>query len=166
MFRANDDGTFELVNIIGQSVLRPIPPGLPNGWFLKSVTLEGKDITDTMLDFTTSTISNVEVTFTQEQTEVTGTASDGRNAPITEFVAVFFPKTANSGRRTRDQSLQAGPIKKGISRSRDFHQAVTLPRLFRHSDPAAKSTTLNFFNDSKRPPRVLRSKRTKRNRSV
>jgi len=92
-FYAHDDGTFELLGIVGQSVLRPVPGFGTGGWFLKSVTLEGRDITDTVLDFTNGDIRNVELTFTQKQTELTGSVLDARDAPTTDFVTVIFPES-------------------------------------------------------------------------
>jgi hypothetical protein len=66
---------------------------MPPGWFLKSVMLDGKDITETMLDFSSADLSNVEVTFTQKHTELSGGATDARSAPVTEFVAIIFPES-------------------------------------------------------------------------
>jgi hypothetical protein len=90
-FTVQDDGRFELAGIFGRSVLRPAP-GERTGWFLKSVSLDGKDITDTVLDLTTGEIGPVEVTFTQKQTELTGTILDRRGDPTSDFVAVIFPE--------------------------------------------------------------------------
>ena len=73
-----DDGTFELKGLTGPRLIRV--GNAPPGWTLKSVKLNGTDITDTGTEFKTGeTTSGLEVELTNKATAVNGsvTASDG-----------------------------------------------------------------------------------------
>jgi hypothetical protein len=91
-FTVQDDGRFELAGIFGRSVLRALPALESAGWFLKSVSLDGKDITDTVLDLTTGEIGPVEVTFTQKRSELSGTILNAQGTATSDVVAVIFPE--------------------------------------------------------------------------
>ena len=59
------DGAFEIKGLIGQRLIRPT--GLPAGWTLKSVTLNGVDVTDTGITIKPNEpVSGIEVTLTLE----------------------------------------------------------------------------------------------------
>jgi hypothetical protein len=90
----NDDWTFETVGLMGSRLLRVNNnPNQPSGWFLKAVMLDGKDATDTALDFDTQKeIKGAQIVLTQKRTEVTGAVMDSRNAAVGEYVAVIFPE--------------------------------------------------------------------------
>jgi hypothetical protein len=89
--RVERDGTFTISGIqAGEHVLRP--QGNPRGWTLKSVEVNGRDITDTPVDLRSGqTLSNVDVVFTNQLTEVNGTIADDRGTPITEYTLLAFP---------------------------------------------------------------------------
>lgn len=88
----NDDWTFETTGLMGARLLRlSNNPNQLNSWYLKSVTLDGKDFTDTPLDLESQRdVKGVQVELTQKRSEVTGTVIDSRNAPSTEYVAIIF----------------------------------------------------------------------------
>jgi hypothetical protein len=87
------DWTFEIPELAGSGVIRG---ELPRGWFLKAVLLDGRDVTDTVLDFETYKGKQVEVLLTQTATELSGRVTDTAGQAVTNYVAVVFP--ADSGR--------------------------------------------------------------------
>jgi len=91
--RVNQDGTFELRGIAGPQMIRV--QGMPAGWALKSVTLDGADITDLPHDFRSgNNVTGLMVTLTNRLTEITGTVHDGRGQPVADYVLVAFPEDA------------------------------------------------------------------------
>jgi hypothetical protein len=89
--RVNNDGTFELRGLAGPQLIRL--QGIPAGWALKSVTLDGADITDTGYDFRPGTkMTSLVITLTDRLTDVTGSVRDARGQPVTDYVLVAFPE--------------------------------------------------------------------------
>jgi protocatechuate 3,4-dioxygenase beta subunit len=87
--RVNDDWSFEISGLYEPRVIRV---NAPEGWALKSVTVNGQDITDTPLEVTPGqTVGGVLVTLTERITEVSGRLADSRNNPITDATVVIFP---------------------------------------------------------------------------
>jgi hypothetical protein len=82
------DWTFEIPALTGSGVIRG---DLPRGWFLKAVLLDGRDVTDTVLDFETYQGKPVEVVLTQTASEISGRVADGAGRAVTNYVAVVFP---------------------------------------------------------------------------
>jgi hypothetical protein len=82
------DWTFEIPALTGSGVIRG---DLPRGWFLKAVLLEGRDVTETVLDYETYQGKPVEVVLTQAATEISGRAADAAGRAVTNYVAVAFP---------------------------------------------------------------------------
>jgi len=88
------DWTFESRGLTGHRILRVA--GVPAGWFLKSVTLDGSDITDTGMEFHTGQeISGIEVVLTRTAAEVSGTVQDSKGAAVTDYVLVLFAADAD-----------------------------------------------------------------------
>ena len=91
--RVNQDGTFELRGLAGPQMIRV--QGLPAGWAVKSVTLDGSDVTDVPFDFKPGTTSTgLVVTLTDRLTEITGNVRDARGQPIADYVMVVFSEDA------------------------------------------------------------------------
>jgi hypothetical protein len=89
--RVNNDGTFELRGLAGPQVIRL--QGSPVGWGLKSITLDGADITDTAYDFKPgATMTGLVITLTDRLTELTGSVRDARGQPVADYVLVAFPE--------------------------------------------------------------------------
>jgi Carboxypeptidase regulatory-like domain len=87
-----EDGTFELKGLTGPRLIRV--GSAPPGWMLKSVKLNGVDITDTGAEFKVGeTTSGLEVELTSKSTSVTGnvTASDG--SLVKDYTMVVFSDT-------------------------------------------------------------------------
>lgn len=84
------DGTFELRAVSGKRQFRA--GGFPKGWYLKSITLNGQDITDTPIDVPPGhDISGLEVTATQRAGELSGTVQSSKGAAVTDYVVLLFP---------------------------------------------------------------------------
>ena len=89
--RVDQDGTFELRGVAGPQIIRV--QGMPAGWALKSVTLDGADITDAAYDFRPgNNVTGLVVTLTDRLSEITGNVRDGRGQPILDYVLVAFPE--------------------------------------------------------------------------
>jgi hypothetical protein len=89
--RVGQDGTFELRGIAGPQIIGV--QGMPAGWALKSVTIDGVDITDVPYDFRPgNNVTGLVVTLTDRLTEITGNVRDGRGQPVVDYVLVAFPE--------------------------------------------------------------------------
>src|SRR5688572_31209882 len=84
-------GTFELNGLIGAHVLRV--DRLPDGWVVKSIRANGRDITDTALEFRGSEGASVQVMLTNRISEVSG-AVKANGQPVTSASVVLFPEDA------------------------------------------------------------------------
>jgi protocatechuate 3,4-dioxygenase beta subunit len=83
------DGAFELTGLSGPRLIRAV--GLPPGWTLKSVRLNGTDITDTGTEFRAGdSVSGLEVVLTASTTSVTGGVTDGDGSPLKDYTVVIF----------------------------------------------------------------------------
>jgi hypothetical protein len=89
--RLNQDGTFELHGLAGPQMIRV--QGVPVGWALKSITLDGADITDAPYDFKPgNNLTGLVITLTDRLSEITGSVRDGRGQPVADYVLVTFPE--------------------------------------------------------------------------
>jgi protocatechuate 3,4-dioxygenase beta subunit len=79
--------SFATLAVAGQYIARPQEPG---GWFMKSIILDGKDVTDRVFDLQ-SDATNIVVTFTDRASKVTGVVKDGRGAVSPTAVVLVFP---------------------------------------------------------------------------
>jgi hypothetical protein len=87
--RIRDDWTFEATGLRERRRFRVVNP--PHGWYLKSVSHENNDITDTGLDFVEGQqVGGIDIVLTQRATDVSGAVQDSRARPITDFVVVAF----------------------------------------------------------------------------
>jgi hypothetical protein len=81
-------GTFELNGLIGAQLLRI--ERLPEGWTVKAIRANGRDITDTALEFRGSEGANVQVVLTDRISEVSGTVK-ASGQPVSAASVVLFP---------------------------------------------------------------------------
>ena len=89
--RVDQNGTFELRGIAGPQIIRV--QGLPPGWALKSVMLDGADISDTAYDFKPgNNVTGLVVTLTDRLSEITGNVRGPRGQPVVDYVLVAFPE--------------------------------------------------------------------------
>jgi len=86
---AKEDGTFELKGLGGMRIIRPA--NMPQGWILKSVTVNGADITDTGMEFKAGeTIAGVEIALTSKLTDVNGTVKGAGSDLAKDYTLVVF----------------------------------------------------------------------------
>jgi protocatechuate 3,4-dioxygenase beta subunit len=91
--RVNNDGTFQLRGLTGPQAIRA--SGLPAGWTVKSILLDGTDVTDAPFDFKPGmSFDDAIVTLTNRITELSGGVRDSRGQPVADYVLVVFPDDA------------------------------------------------------------------------
>jgi hypothetical protein len=80
------DWTFELTGLNGRYRLRPTVPG---GYAIKSITLRGVDVTDTLIDVFDQDVDGVDVLLTSRITRLTGSVAGITGVRSTAAVVVF-----------------------------------------------------------------------------
>jgi protocatechuate 3,4-dioxygenase beta subunit len=86
---AKDDGSFQLKGLTGRRLLRA--GSLPPGWTLKSVRLNGDDITDRGAEFKNGQdVTGLEIVLTSKSTEITGGVAATNGSPIKDYTVVVF----------------------------------------------------------------------------
>ncbi|PYR93843.1 MAG: hypothetical protein DMF84_08535 [Acidobacteria bacterium] len=84
-----EDWTFDAMGLSDRRRFRVNNP--PQGWYLKSVTHEGTDITDIGMEFKEGqNVSGLEIMLTERATELSGAVQDSRARPVTEYAVVAF----------------------------------------------------------------------------
>ncbi len=87
--RVGDNWSFELRGITDARLFRV---AAPQGWALKSVTLNGQDITDTPTEFPPGqAIGGVQIVLTKKVSALSGAVSDSRGKPLLDATVVVFP---------------------------------------------------------------------------
>lgn len=83
------DGTFELRGLSGTRVVRAA--NLPTGWMLKSVRVNGADVTDAGVEFKPGeALTGLEVVVTSKVTEMSGTVKAANGDPVKDYTVVIF----------------------------------------------------------------------------
>ena len=83
------DGTFELRGLSGTRILRAI--NLPQGWILKSIRVNGADVTDGGIEFKPGeALTGVDVLLTSKVTEVNGAVKGAGSQPAKDYTLVVF----------------------------------------------------------------------------
>jgi carboxypeptidase family protein len=84
-----EDGSFQLKGLSGRRLLRV--NNLPPGWTLKSVRLNGEDVTDSGVEFKSGQdLSGLEVVASSKQTEITGGVTGSNGSPLKDYTVVVF----------------------------------------------------------------------------
>jgi len=87
--RVKDDWTFEAFGMVERRRFRVNTP--PSGWFLKAVTHESTDITDSGLEFKEGQqIGGIEIVLTQRAAEIAGSVQDAQARPVSDYAVVAF----------------------------------------------------------------------------
>ncbi|MFA5909933.1 MAG: carboxypeptidase-like regulatory domain-containing protein [Vicinamibacterales bacterium] len=87
--RVGDDWSFELRGLTDTRLIRV---GAPTGWVLKSVGLNGQDITDVPTEFPAGqTVGGVQVVLTKKVSTLSGQVTDSRGQPLLDATVVVFP---------------------------------------------------------------------------
>ena len=86
--RVRDDWTFTLSGVFGAARLGV---NLPDGWAVKALLQDGRDITDAPLELRSGeTLSDVQAIVTNRVTTVTGLLTDDRGAPLPDGTIIVF----------------------------------------------------------------------------
>ena len=89
--RIAEDGTFEMQNVPG-GVRLVRARGVPDGWMLKAVYLDGQDVIDTPLEFgAVARADGFRLVFTDQVTRISGMVQDRDGAASTDYTVVAFP---------------------------------------------------------------------------
>ena len=87
------DGSFVANNVFGRARFQV---RVPEGWMLKSVRHEGRDITEDVIELgSRQQLSGVEVLITNKITEINGQVLDEKNVPVVEATVLLFPADEN-----------------------------------------------------------------------
>ena len=97
----NPDLTFVLSGLANRQTLRT--GTLPDGWFLKSVTHDNVDITDTGYEFRPGqVVSGIEIRLTRRATSLSGTVQEDASNPAGDYTVVAFSTNPDKwGHQTR-----------------------------------------------------------------
>jgi protocatechuate 3,4-dioxygenase beta subunit len=83
------DGKFELANLTGKRFIRVMGA---QGWFVKSVRVDARDVTDSGIDFKgTESVDGVEIVLTTQMAQITGTVKGPDGKPAKDYAVVVFP---------------------------------------------------------------------------
>jgi protocatechuate 3,4-dioxygenase beta subunit len=97
----DDKGQFRLRGLYGRAVFSAFPTAPPSAalpWFVKSVTLNGNNITDMPVDVATlKDDSTLEIVLTDKMTNLSGTVRNGRGQPVIDYTVVIFPDQLPEG---------------------------------------------------------------------
>jgi hypothetical protein len=130
--RVDKDGHFAIEGVsTGAHLMRP-----SNGsrtWLLQSVTIGGRDVTDTPFQVRSGeSVAGVNLVFTDKQSEINGTLSTDNGTPVPEFTVLAFPTDSTLWRPLSRQIMTARPDQTGKYRIRglppgDYYLATVDP---------------------------------------
>jgi hypothetical protein len=110
--RVDKDGRFTLTGIpLGPIWIRA---QAPRGWTLKSVVIDGGETIDAPLDMRPGQkLVGASLVFSDRQTELNGTLTDGQGRPATEYTILAFPTDSTLWRPQARQITTARPDQNG-----------------------------------------------------
>ncbi len=116
--RADKEGRFTLSGVsAGAHLIRS--GGNARGWILKSVTIGGRDVTDTPIQVSSGEhLANVTVVFTDQQNELNGTVTNESGTPLPDYTVLAFPTDASLWQPQARQIMTARPDQTGKYRIR------------------------------------------------
>jgi carboxypeptidase family protein len=116
--RVGKDGAFELNGVsAGSHLIRSA--GAARGFILKSVTINGRDVTDTPLPLRSGeSLANVTVVFTDQQNEINGTVTNEQGTPVPDYTVLAFTTDASLWRPQSRQIMTTRPDQTGKYRIR------------------------------------------------
>ena len=121
-FAVLPDQTFEYRGVFGPSYLT-VQTKNPE-WFVKSITYQGRDLTDAAFDFgSTETFRDIEVVVSAAGATVAGRVTDDRATPVRTFTVVLLPtdrdkrtlfsRWVKTGRSTQDGTFRVTGVAPG-----------------------------------------------------
>jgi hypothetical protein len=157
----DEKGRFQLRGMSGRAMFNVFPavPGAgPPGWFLKSVTINGENITDIPFDVSTAgDDTRIEIVMTDRQTTLSGTVRNARGEQTTDYTVVVFPDRLREGAMPGRYTRVVRPDQQGRFETRglppgDYFAAAVEsleqggqwdPAFRKQIEPAAKRFRLN-----------------------
>jgi hypothetical protein len=120
--RVNRDGTFTIDGVtVGAHLFRPNGGGGLRGWNLKSVTIDGRDVTDIPVSIRSGQkVNNVVMTFTDKVNEINGTVTDAQGGAVTEYTVLAFSTNNAVWRPQSRQIATARPDQTGMFKIRNL----------------------------------------------
>jgi protocatechuate 3,4-dioxygenase beta subunit len=111
--RVEKDGRFSIHGLAaGPHLIRP--NGNLHGWSLKSVIVDGRDMTDTPIEVRSGqAIPNIAIVFTDTETEIDGTVTDEHGGPVTEYTVLAFSTDASHWRALSRHIMTTRPDQTG-----------------------------------------------------
>lgn len=86
---ATETGQFSMPDVMaGQYVIRGTAP---SGWTMKSVYLDGREVTDQPIDVRSDNVSGINVIFTDKISRLSGTVRDQRGNAAAGLTVIVFP---------------------------------------------------------------------------
>jgi hypothetical protein len=111
-----EDGSFELGAVTGSVLFRVATPPT---WTLKSVTIDGEDMTDVPYEFKGAVeLSDVVIVLTDKLTELFGGVSDDRGRALNDYVVVLLPSEPKEGAAAMRFTRTVRPDQEGSYRVR------------------------------------------------
>ena len=116
--RVDKDGHFSLSGVpAGAHLIRS--NGNLRGWALRSVSIGGRDVTDTPLTLRSGeNVGNVEIVFTDRLTEISGSITSEQGTPVPEYTVLAFSTDRSLWRPLARQIMTARPDQTGKYRIR------------------------------------------------
>jgi len=116
--RVDKDGRFTLSGVAaGTHLVRS--NGNLRGWTLKSVTIAGRDVTDTPIEVRSGqSLSNVTIVFTDKINEISGTITTTTGVPMPDYTVLAFPTDPSLWRPQARQIATTRPDQTGKYRLR------------------------------------------------
>jgi hypothetical protein len=110
-FTVKDDWTIEGRASTGPLIIEG--GRFPDGWMLKSVLLDGVDVTDSGVPIRGEPVDGLQLVVTSRITKLSGTASDDLNRPARDYQVVVFPDDASQWRRFSQRQRVESPDQQG-----------------------------------------------------
>jgi len=111
--RVDKDGNYSIIGVsAGAHFIRSA--GAARGFILKSVTINGRTVTDEPLQVRSGeTIANVNVVFTDQQNEINGTVTNEQGTPVPDYTVLAFTTDSSLWRPQSRQIATARPDQTG-----------------------------------------------------
>lgn len=88
-----DDGTFSVSHVFGRTKFQVT---VPEGWMLKSMMRDGRDIIDTWIELRSGEdLAGIDVVISNRVTSIAGQLMDDRNRPLRDATVLLFPSDAD-----------------------------------------------------------------------
>jgi hypothetical protein len=116
--RPDAEGRFTIQNVAaGPHLIRANPNS--DKWMLKSVTIEGRDVTDTPIEIRSrESVGDIAIVFTDQVSEIAGLVTNADGAPVSDYTVLAYPTDAGLWRPQARQIMTTRPDQTGKYRLR------------------------------------------------